>query len=305
MTFKVLFSDLDGTLVHYPKEFEEYAEVLDENETSARIRYRESGEERVCVPLTSMTGGKSYISQKTIDLVAELRGLGVLFVIITGARSSTYEKRRDFLPKADYEFFENGSRMIADGKVESAWTEGFAKEVGDYDLSEIVPTTLPEAAERKGSLWTLFRELAAQGWKLDGRDYFANFRVDVAKSEGKTHEDFVAVAQKLPGLGLKSSFNLGKADIYPAGSGKANAAQHILNIKKLDSSEAVAMFDDDNDVELGQLCGKAYLPGITHPSVAKAVEEHLHWEVTKNRGFLGTEEGLEAILRTCRQTSTV
>mmetsp|Transcript_9712 Transcript_9712/g.24407 ORF Transcript_9712/g.24407 Transcript_9712/m.24407 type:complete len:165 (-) Transcript_9712:313-807(-) len=57
-----------------------------------------------------------------------------------------------------------------------------------------------------------------------------------------------------------------------------------------------ARFDDDNDIELGELCGRAYLPGITHDSVAAAAARNPHWTVTKNQGVLGTEEALEALV---------
>lgn len=128
---KVLFSDLDGTLVHYPKEFIHYADIVEEvaatenSAETATIRYRDSNESRECVVLSSMTGGKAYLSLRTKHLISTLRDMGVLFVIITGARSSTYAGRRDYLPQADYEFFENGGRKISGGKLDATWSDQF------------------------------------------------------------------------------------------------------------------------------------------------------------------------------------
>lgn len=297
----VLFSDLDGTLVHYPKDFNEYATIIKEDEAAntATIRYTATGETRDCVILTSMTGGKSYISVETVRLVAQLRAKGVAFVIITGARTSTYIQRRPVLPDADYEFCENGGRMLAAGKLVPEWTDTFVGQVGPVaDRVALLPDDLPAPDDREGTLWALRREMLADGWFVDSQDYTANFRVDVKKSAGKSVDDYYAAVEgKLEPRQLATSFNLGKADIYPAGSGKANAAQHILDIRGWSAANAVAMFDDDNDLELGALVGRSFLPGVTHKSVLDAMEKHKdRWTLTKGRGFVGTEEALKAIL---------
>lgn len=298
---RVLFSDLDGTLVHYPKDFSEYAAVVAEDTTTntATIEYKQLGHRRDCRVLTSLTGGKGYISLRTLELVAKLRELGVIFVIITGARTSTYAQRRPLLPEADYEFFENGGRMLVRGELDPAWTDAFAAQVGPVaDRVALLPAGLPAPRERQGALWALCRELRADGWHVDARDYTTNFRVDVGKSAGKTVEDFrAAVDGRLAGLGLATSFNLGKADVYPAGSGKANAAAHVLALEGVAASEAVAMFDDDNDLELGALVGRSFLPGVTHESVLAAMKKHGdRWVLTKSQGILGAEEALECII---------
>lgn len=296
----VLFSDLDGTIVHYPKEFNEYADIVEEDDVTqtAKIKYKHSGELRECVVLTSMTGGKSYLSVKTKQLIETLRDLGVCFVIITGARSSTYIARKAKLPPADYEFFENGGRMLKDGRLEPTWTDQFANQIGPVlDRTEILPD-LPPPEQRQGSLWSLYNILLNDGWKIDSRHYVTNFRVDVNKSTGKTADDFKAVvARELSARNLASSFNLGKADIYPDSSGKANAARHILQIRNFKPEDSVAMFDDDNDLELGALVGRSFLPGVTHPSVLEALKTQPSWTLMQHRGFLGTESALETIIQ--------
>lgn len=297
----VLFSDLDGTLVHYPKEFLEYADIIDENddENAATIQYKETKEIRECVTLTSMTGGKAYMSKRTCELVKTLRQMGTVFVIITGARSSTYQARRQFLPQADYEFFENGGRKLSQGVVDWKWTNQFHTQIGTVNESgdDFIPD-MPPPEKRDGTLWELYNKLIADTWKIDARNYLTNFRVDVNKSEGKTEMDFEQVVQKecIP-RGLASSYNLGKADIYPATSGKANAAKHIVDILNIDRTNTVAIFDDDNDLELGVFCGRSFLPGVTHPSVLNAMKTQPTWTLTERRGVLGTEEALEAIIK--------
>lgn len=300
----VVFSDLDGTLLHYPKHFLEYAEIISEQPASTdapetvTIKYKENNEICECVALTSMTGGKAYISRKTNRLIQQLRELGVIFVIITGARSSTYGARRPLLPAADYEFFENGGRKLCNGVLDSAWTARFEAQIGVIEDSQNLLPSLPPPKERTGSLWGLYEELLADGWQIDIRNYVANFRVDVANSAGKTDTKFREVVEReCEKRGLTSSFNLGKADIYPAASGKANAARHILELNHIDATNAVALFDDDNDLELGALCGASFLPSVTHPNVLEAIKEHPEWTLMKRKGFLGTEDAIENIIQ--------
>lgn len=300
----VLFSDVDGTLVHYPKDFADYAEIVtetpaadDKSPEMATIKYKETGETRECVVLNSLTGGKAYLSLKSRELIQNLRDMGVVFVIITGARSSTYIGRRAALPEADYEFFENGGRKLANGVLDAQWTDQFESQIGPVKDRETMLPELPAVKDRSGSLWGLYEELAADGWTLDARNYVTNFRVDVKKSPEKTAGDFQAIADReCEKRGLASSFNLGKADVYPASSGKGNAARHILEIKKIDKGNAVALFDDDNDIELGNLCGKSFLPGVTHESVLEGLKNHPEWSLMTRKGFLGTEVALQKII---------
>lgn len=58
-------------------------------------RYKPDGTRRVCIALPSLTSGPGYISVATLRLVHAIRTLGACdFVLITGARSSTYLMRR-------------------------------------------------------------------------------------------------------------------------------------------------------------------------------------------------------------------
>lgn len=295
----VVFSDLDGTLVHAPKTFSSFAEIVSSNEeeNTAVIRYKHSGETRECIALPSKTAGNGYISRRTVELVAELRKLGTIFVIITGARASTYAKRRKYLPQADFECYENGGRMLVNGVLDPTWSDNFVSAVGRLSDRSAISPILPLPSERQGALWKLYHRLEEGGWKLDAHDYSTNFRVDVNKSGDKTADDFEReVIPLLKEEGLTTTFNLGKADIYPITSGKANAARHILQKISASAEDAVALFDDDNDLELGALCGVSFLPSVTHPSVLRAVEQHPNWTVMQRAGFLGTEDALERVI---------
>ena len=53
---------------------------------------------------------------------------------------------------------------------------------------------------------------------------------------------------------LTSSFNLGVADVYPASSGKAAAALHLMQMLDARPEQCCLLCDDDND--LGASCGQ-------------------------------------------------
>ena len=65
--------------------------------------------------------------------------------------------------------------------------------------------------------------------------------------EPHSQDDLEKLLQTLPEE-LATSYNLGLADVYPAISGKHNAAKHLLEVFKASADSAVLMADDDNDL---------------------------------------------------------
>ena len=62
-TPRALFSDLDGTLLHYPKHFTKHnVEVLAEDETGHVGLVRRDGQMRTCRLFPSSTMGQGYMS---------------------------------------------------------------------------------------------------------------------------------------------------------------------------------------------------------------------------------------------------
>eukprot|EP00187_Rhodella_violacea_P000491 CAMPEP_0174888604 /NCGR_PEP_ID=MMETSP0167-20121228/3879_1 /TAXON_ID=38298 /ORGANISM="Rhodella maculata, Strain CCMP736" /LENGTH=156 /DNA_ID=CAMNT_0016125657 /DNA_START=124 /DNA_END=591 /DNA_ORIENTATION=- len=134
--FRILFSDLDGTLVHYPKHFQDYATATPSptDPTLATLTYTATQTSRPCTTLPSLTAGPSYISHATARLLSKLRALGVVVVFITAARTSTYLSRRQHLPEADAECFESGGRIL-------------------LAANPVVPTNRPERRVAAGDGW--------------------------------------------------------------------------------------------------------------------------------------------------------
>eukprot|EP00931_Biecheleriopsis_adriatica_P057870 TRINITY_DN34361_c0_g2_i1.p1 TRINITY_DN34361_c0_g2~~TRINITY_DN34361_c0_g2_i1.p1 ORF type:complete len:352 (-),score=73.40 TRINITY_DN34361_c0_g2_i1:21-1013(-) len=293
---KVIFSDVDGTLVHQASDLEDLGRVSPDGRT-----FFHGGGSLPLRPLPpSGTGMQFFISERTLQLVAELRRAGHIFVLISGARSSTFLERLPFLPAADAYVMENGGRIFMQDLGGVAPTA--APLVEDLKWREVHAGASPQSmdgrlpAEREGALWDLYRRLEADGWACDTRNYFTNFRINLKKSKGKTEQDLRKVISDLP-PGLVCSFNLGSADFYPATSGKDKAAEYLMEKFGVSQEQCVSMGDDDNDILLSRVVRHTYVPGFTSDTIRSAVaEDPSHFTVARIGGFMGTEDVLESIV---------
>lgn len=97
---KIIFSDIDGSLIHYPKHFDETQQQLDDDN-------------KILALPPSATGMRGIISSKTLATCRDLRiKKGVKLVLVTGARTSTLLNRLPYLPKADAYCTEAGGRIF-------------------------------------------------------------------------------------------------------------------------------------------------------------------------------------------------
>lgn len=94
---KVLFSDVDGALIHYPKSMDGL-----EDDPDYPI---------LALP-ASATGLKGIISGTTLKLCRDLRQQGTKLVLISGMRTSTLLNRLAYLPRADAYCSEAGGRIF-------------------------------------------------------------------------------------------------------------------------------------------------------------------------------------------------
>ncbi|KAG2432634.1 hypothetical protein HXX76_008974 [Chlamydomonas incerta] len=279
-TKRIVFSDIDGTIMHEPKESDRDAAVL--------------------LTPPSASGRQGVISAETLHLVAKLRARGALFVVISGARLSTLLMRLPYLPLADAYVCENGGRILYPGSdlptacpvtEDKEWRASHDHAAGSIDQDATPPQ------DRKGPLWDLYRTLHADGWSLDANGYTTSFRVH-ANRNGKTLEALQAVVAAAP-AGLASSFNLGAADFYPDTSGKVMAARHLMARFGAAAPDCSFLCDDDNDLQLAAEVGRAFLPSITSDSVRVAAEarpEHFVVAKTAGQGVVATEEALRAVM---------
>lgn len=301
---RAIFSDLDGTLVHFPAWFEEYGSTITSRDPDGKtaIVRSPSGEERVCRLLPSSTMGDGLVSERTIALVDELRRRGILFCVVTAARKSTLLERYPMLPAADAAVCETGSRIFR-GSLDNqdyVWPKRFEHITGSLDR-ELDVRLRPEP------LWQFFRKLESEvpGLKCDSRSYYGCFRVDTKGDSGVEAALRACIADGLPPE-VNWAMNLGKFDFFPASSGKGNAVAYLQAEFNVAPEECVCLFDDDNDLPMAQLCGVHFLPGLTSQSVQRAAMEHPTWHVASaaGQGVFAIEECLEKILERVEQEQT-
>ena len=295
---RILFSDVDGTLVHYP----------------ASLRGSSDGAgchgDMMHLPPSS-TGSRGVLSVETLRLCHRLRREGgVPVVLVSGMRATTLTGRLPYLPRADAYCCESGGRIFyprtqgedGDGDGEEGGTVAVPhpypgledgkpfRLVEDMEwrarIQEIAgPFGSKPIGERDGKLWEFARELQKQGYKIDDRGYSAAFRVNrrhQSSELAETFEDFIVRYSRKEGVPkeLDCSTNLGCVDFYPKMSGKKRCAEYlvgkILGAGRDDAEASLeangyCMCDDDNDVELALACREAYLPSLTSDSMKDLV----------------------------------
>lgn len=194
------------------------------------------------------------------------------------------------LPPADAVVCESGSRILrgttADGAgtLDAAWDAMLAPISGPLDR-EMPPSDRPEP------LWRFCAKLQGLGFTVDTRSYYGCFRVDTKGDSAASERlrQILVVSGDMP-PSLDWAMNLGKYDVFPAVSGKANAVQYLQLAFGLRPEECACLFDDDNDLGMAARCGTHLLPGLTSESVRRAAAENPTWQVAANAG-----EGVFAI----------
>ena len=295
---RAIMSDIDGTLVHYEKDFARHGVRIVSCDEAAQTATVEGpdGDVRTCRLLPSSTMGPAVISDRTVELVEELRrDHGVIFCVVTAARRSTAERRLPDLPPCDAVVSEGGSRVVVDGVLDLEYASAFEDVCGPMDRDTVGEDGRPEP------LWRYYRKLrdGIPGLKLDANDYFGMFRASALGDE-TTEAALQRMVQpdEMPD-GVSANTNLGKIDFFPAGAGKANAVRHLLKRFGIDRSETACLFDDDNDLQMAEECGGArMLPSLTSHSVRRAADENPGWYLprTVGQGVFATEECLEVLL---------
>ena len=234
-TIDYVFSDVDGTLVHYPDNIA--------NEAA------EEGNRIVKLPPSS-TGMQGIISSASLAKCQEIRKLGKKLTIVSGMRSTTMLKRIPYLPRSDAYCCEAGGRIFYSV---SAKTDGPVYTPVDYDgATSLAPFSLEEDPDwrkemqkivgvkgfignelngnqqeepvgvdsRDGLLWEFCRELQTEGFVCDTKGYSTCFRVNRKQQTTRSEDDFKELLKRDPPQGLATSVNLGCIDYYPAESGK-------------------------------------------------------------------------------------
>jgi hydroxymethylpyrimidine pyrophosphatase-like HAD family hydrolase len=292
---QVVFTDVDGTCVHYAGDGGSNGLAVEARERRASTSGTRTGDslavrggvrigqiqavvsqgprgearptELVALPESS-SGSRGLISCTTLDSYDRIRHeKGKLLVVISGCRYSTLLERLPFIPMADVYACESGGRIF----YKSA--SGVLYE--DVEWNEGMKDQLEELMRCKEEVRELARSFGEGAVKVDDRSYTTAFRVRrVDKCAKDTTMDDVQRLIRTTYPGLDSTFNLGCLDVYPKRSGKKNAAVHIARqAGGWDlASHAVFLCDDDNDIELANEVKRVYLPNMS-PAVEQLVKE--------------------------------
>ena len=294
MPRKLIFADMDGTLIHGSTDALRRCGTLSED---GRSFHTLDGTNIATRPLppSSSTGSQSFISEKTLQLVTDIRRAGHLFVHITAARSSSFLERLAWLPAADAYVFECGGRIFLPSDERFVTAAPIVEDLEWRKCHEAAPMVLESVPppDRPGILWEFCSQLQKDGWACDTKQYYTCFRIVLTKSKDKSTSDLEKVISNLPPQ-LACSFNLGMADIYPSSSGKENAGAYLMKKFGFAREDSISMGDDDNDLALAEIMSHTYIVGFTSASVRKAVEANpLKFTVAKQEAFQGTHEVLE------------
>jgi hypothetical protein len=100
---RIVFSDLDGTLVHFERHFSEFGSVENVNQSAQTADYvcKETGGRHPCRLLPTSTMGAGLMSERTAALIQQIRAGGTEFAYISGARKATMLTRLPILGEAD------------------------------------------------------------------------------------------------------------------------------------------------------------------------------------------------------------
>ena len=232
----IVFSDLDGTLIHYP------------DSTSEQMP-----SEGILKLPPSSTGMMGIISYQTLAKCRQLRNNGVKLILVSGMRSLTLLKRLPYLPRADAYCCEAGGRIYYPSttamddpsfRIEPVAYDGATKEdlepfyvcedtewrrrmeqknaagLDGFGLRDPTTDETSSIEQRTGSLWSFAQSLQEQGLVLDTKGYATCFRVNRSQQTvDRLFDELLSGAIPHPPE-LASSVNLGCIDFYPNISGK-------------------------------------------------------------------------------------
>lgn len=233
---RMVFSDLDGTLIHYPDDLPP------------------TDDDRIIRLPASSTGLVGIVSRRTFELCREVRKKAPLY-FVSGMRFTTLVSRLPYLPRADAYCCDGGGRIFwardsgtdddamlritpqVEGETpfslieDTVWRKHVMEQhvgrdgyVGTELLGIDAAATVP-IRERDGPLWKFAKQLLEQGIVLDSKGYSTCFRINRKhQREAILFDQLLAKLEEgkmLPNV-LDFSTNLGCIDVYPTVSGKLN-----------------------------------------------------------------------------------
>ncbi|KAH9584212.1 hypothetical protein LSM04_003914 [Trypanosoma melophagium] len=188
--------------------------------------------------------------------------------------------------------------------------------------------------KKTGTLWDVCALVREDGFTVDDVDMTTSFLIDIPRSPAVVCGSRFTTAAEAerylaaqfhslwgPKYNVDMCVNLNKGQVHAAGCGKKEVMTYILEESEVSflssqrqeekeekknkkgrkeppvKRDAVALFDDCNDIPFAMECGAGLLPSVAHEELLlHKAENHYNWFRTPHDGPLGTEWALQQIL---------
>lgn len=270
----IIFTDMNGTLVFHVKEH-----GLQE------IGKTEDGLVKIIDPLVSKTyltydvstnDSRVFLDTETRKLAKKVKEKYHI-ILISAARKSTMDRRKNVMDFADGYILEGGGKILD----------------SNYEIDKEWETKLdPE----RPYLQEIQTKLENDGWKLDLKRRSTSIRIKKKSNPSKSGEYFSLYKNfKLPSQ-LRMTMNLGSIDILLGSAGKGNSVSYLIEKYGYSIPVTIGIGDDINDIEMLEKTGQKFVLGNAHPEML-ALANHKKWYVSNGLNF----DGINEILRNLYQ----
>lgn len=252
---KLIFSDIDGTLVHKNGEYANLIQVPEENR---------------------------YISKNSLSVLRNIK-YKALFVLITGRRRSGYERLAALIPHS-HAIIEHGCIILSEDKPDSRWANVIKETVGELGSYKGLLWEYVRHLEKEGYKIDYRGRLASARVFVDKPENLTE--EEKAKIEKMVERDV--------GHLLTTTRNQEMIDIIPRAGGKIKAAHFLLSKYSISLEDTAALGDDFNDKDMLSSVGFPLCPGNAILEI-KNVVKHRNGYVSQYSYHNGTADILREV----------
>jgi len=233
---KIVFSDIDGTLVHgHSPNFE----------------------------LVGIEGEERYVSLEAIALIEEVMARNSKFALVTGRRKSGYDKVSQAIPH-DYAIIEHGCVVLDENKIDEEWAEFLKPVIGPIGIKTGMLWDYEKQLLKEGFKTDSEGRLATVRVYIDRPDNLSEEEQTMLKEK---------IAGEVGSIGITTTLNEGMLDMLPVHGGKANAANYTIAKQGHTLEDVVALVNDVNDLDILQLARHAACPGNAILQIKQQIAE--------------------------------
>lgn len=222
MNFKIVFTDVDGVLVH--------DESIDHHSERTIFDGREL----------------LYYPRDLFSLMSDIREKTKL-ALVTGRPLKRLKPLLPIIPH-DIVLVENGNVVLNDkGEIDRDWHEKFQPVTGKFDESGIRDESAP--------LWELEKILRDTGFHTENEGEVAAFRV---RQRNNPHMKICIpdeLSRSLQAKGIKMIHNEDSVSFQPANGGKEKGMEYICQRESVSLAETIGIGDDENDIRMLEKVG--------------------------------------------------